>query len=59
MSEATELICFKCKHFNQDIGGCAAFDDIPYEIGLTNMHSEPLPNQGNSIVFEPIEEPTK
>jgi hypothetical protein len=56
--EATELICFKCKHFRAIAGGCKAFgDDIPDEITSgENDHSKPLSFQENDIVFEPIEE---
>jgi len=51
-----DLICFKCKNFNDIIGGCKAFpDDIPNEIlSGENDHSKPLPDQKNDIVFEPI-----
>ena len=51
-----DLICFKCKNFNEIIGGCKAFsDDIPNEIlSGENDHSKPLPDQNNDIVFEPI-----
>jgi hypothetical protein len=60
MSEVKDLICFRCKHFDQLLGGCAAFENIPFEIGQNgNMHSEPLPGQGNNIVFEPIETDAK
>lgn len=50
-------ICLKCKHYNLEKGNCAAFpDQIPDEIYLgDNNHSEPLPDQGNDIVFEPID----
>ena len=56
--EAVDLVCFKCKHWRQFIGGCDAFgDNIPDEITSgENEHSKPLPNQDNEIVFEPIEE---
>jgi hypothetical protein len=56
--EAIDPVCFRCKHWKKFIGGCNAFPDgIPFEItsGL-NEHSEPLPEQDNKIVFEPIEE---
>ncbi len=55
--EAVDLVCFRCKHFNRIEGGCAAFgDDIPEEITSgENVHSEPLPNQKNDIVFTPNE----
>ncbi len=55
--EAINLVCFRCKHFNVYEGGCAAFEeDIPDEITSgENEHTEPLPNQNNTIVFTPIE----
>jgi hypothetical protein len=52
--EPVKLICFNCKHFREFSIGCDAFPDgIPNEIiiGL-NDHSNPLPGQGNDIVFE-------
>jgi hypothetical protein len=51
-----DLICLNCIHYNVKEKNCKAFDEIPYEIyvGL-NEHSEPLPDQDNKIVFEPIE----
>ena len=56
MSEPKDFICFECKHFRQDGGGCNAFPDgIPDEIIDENEHSIPLPDQDNKIVFEPIE----
>lgn len=50
------LICINCKNFDFEKKNCKAFKEIPYEIyvGL-NEHSEPLPEQENDIVFEPIE----
>jgi hypothetical protein len=55
--EYQNVICFKCKHFDDLLGGCEAFrDDIPDEIlSGENDHSKPLPDQGNDIVFEPID----
>ena len=52
--EATDLICFRCRHFNRVGGGCAAFPDgIPDEItDGEHPHNRPLPGQGNDIVFE-------
>jgi hypothetical protein len=54
--EAIELICFKCKHFRPIEGGCDAFPEgIPSIITEgENEHSEPLPEQENDIVFQPI-----
>lgn len=54
--EATNLVCFKCKHFRRFEGGCDAFPEgIPDEItGGDNPHNKPLPNQDNDIVFEPV-----
>lgn len=56
--QAVELVCFGCKHFRRFEGGCDAFPDgIPDEITSGfNEHSEPLPNQGNDIVFEQEDE---
>jgi hypothetical protein len=53
----TEPICFKCKNFDINTSTCKAFPtEIPMEIlNGENDHSEPLPNQNNDIVFEPIE----
>lgn len=50
-----EPICFKCKHFDIAKSTCKAFPvEIPDEIlSGENDHSEPLPEQGNDIVFEP------
>ncbi|MGL5793985.1 MAG: cytoplasmic protein [Waterburya sp.] len=50
--------CKYCKHFRFD-GTCAAFlDKIPLDIvsGATK-HIKPLPEQKNSIVYEPAIEP--
>ena len=54
--EATELICFKCKHFDPAKMGCNAFlYGIPEEITSgENKHSKPLRYQENEIVFEKI-----
>lgn len=52
-----DLICINCKNYNIENNNCKAFSiEIPYEIyvGL-NDHSKPLPNQGNDITFEQIE----
>ncbi len=51
-------ICFDCKHFSNEFGlKCQAFPKgIPDEILQgENDHTTPLPDQGNDIVFEPIE----
>jgi len=51
-----ELICINCKHFDNAKFNCKAFKDIPYEIlSGENDHSEPLEDQKNDIVFEPLE----
>lgn len=56
MTDTIDLICFECKHYRGDAGGCDAFPDgIPDVILETNNHDEPLPDQGNDIIFEPIE----
>ena len=47
-----DLICFKCKNWNQFDSGCKAFKEIPYEIIDSNKHDKPLSNQKNDIVFE-------
>jgi hypothetical protein len=56
--DPVKLICFECKHFRPDVGGCDAFpDDIPLEIlSGENDHSKPLKDQQNDIVFERAEE---
>jgi len=53
-------ICMKCKNYlRDDFDGlnCNAFPKgIPDEILFgENDHTTPLPDQGNDIVFEPIE----
>ena len=48
--------CLKCKNYLSDLK-CMAFDKIPETILLDeNDHSEPLPDQGNEIVYESIDE---
>ena len=47
-----DLICFKCKNWNQFDLGCRAFKEIPYEIINSNKHDKPLSEQKNDIVFE-------
>jgi hypothetical protein len=57
--EAIKLICSKCKHFDRFNGGCLAFPEfnIPDEITSgENLHTEPLPEQENNIIFEPIDD---
>lgn len=51
------VICFECKNYVSD-GICKAFPDgIPIEIiNGVNDHSKPLPEQGNDIAFESINE---
>lgn len=50
-------LCNKCKNYFGDLQ-CMAFPErIPDEILLSeNNHSEPLKDQENDIVFEPIVE---
>lgn len=53
-------VCLDCKHLDRDnFAGvtCKAFPKgIPEEIlVMGNKHSKPLPEQGNDIIFEPIE----
>ena len=52
-----EPICFSCKHFDIETSTCTAF---PVQIPETilcgeNDHTSPLPDQGNDIVFEAVE----
>lgn len=55
MTTTLNLICFECKHFNEDGIGCKAFPEgIPDEILQSNEHAKPLADQKNEIVFEPI-----
>lgn len=55
MTDTKDFICFRCKHWNPFAGGCEAFPDgIPDEILLRNKHGEPLPEQGNDLIFEEI-----
>ena len=51
------IVCFNCKNYIKDFK-CAAFPNgIPEEILRgENPHTEPLPNQENNIIFEPINE---
>ena len=53
-----KIACNNCKHHhwaNLDSFSCDAFDNIPKVIlSGDNMHTKPLPGQGNNIVFEPI-----
>jgi hypothetical protein len=53
--EAKELICFRCKHFDELAPGCKAFPDgIPDEItGGENKHQEQLKDQENDLTFTP------
>ncbi len=54
-------VCMFCKNLIEDgiDRGCQAFpkkEGIPMEIWMgKNKHTEPLPNQGNTVVFERIE----
>lgn len=56
--EAVNLVCFNCKHFRLFEQGCDAFPNgIPDVITIgDNKHQKPLPNQGNNIVFEELNE---
>ncbi|NUQ82957.1 MAG: hypothetical protein HUU10_15240 [Bacteroidetes bacterium] len=57
MTFNTELICNKCIH--QRAFACAAFPDgIPDEILTANAHHQPLPGQGNDLVFK-VGEPSE
>lgn len=48
-------LCLLCKNYLGD-SKCKAFEDIIPEIILIgySLHSKPLPEQDNNIVFEPI-----
>lgn len=49
------LICFKCKHFNELKGGCEAFgQDIPEEVIESNKHDKVYPEQVKPLTFEEI-----
>lgn len=53
--QVPNLICYNCVHFREFEGGCDAFPNGIHEIIIeTNEHSEPLEEQENDIVFEPI-----
>jgi hypothetical protein len=54
--DPNNLICFNCKNFTPEKGGCKAFPDgIPNEIIESNVHDKPIEGQENDIIFEPIE----
>lgn len=46
------LICLRCKNFTFFKDGCAAFDEIPETILITNEHNKVLPNQIAPLIFE-------
>ena len=54
-----EIACRTCKHYhrnNSNVFSCNAFFEIPDIILLgENDHTSPLPDQGNDIVFEAVE----
>jgi hypothetical protein len=51
-----KLLCSVCKNYLGNLS-CIAFEKIPQEILVgENDHSEPLPEQENNIIFEPINE---
>lgn len=53
--EANNLICFKCVHFDDINGGCAAFKEIPESITSgENKHAVPLVGQKNKVVFKSV-----
>lgn len=56
MSQERKIGCMACKHINFD-GGCAAFpDEIPiYFADGQEVHTNPISDQGNDIVFEWID----
>lgn len=51
-----DLVCINCKHYNGNLT-CKAFPNGIHEIIISGKddHSQPLPEQDNNIVFEPIE----
>ena len=51
------LICGDCKYFKEKTLTCLAFPKGIPDIIISGEsdHSEPLKNQGNDIVFEPID----
>lgn len=51
-------VCTKCKHFNVEKWNCKAFKEGIPEVILTgeDLHSQPLEEQENNIVFEPLED---
>ena len=53
MSSTKDLICLKCKHFDELSSGCKAFDEIPDEIIRKNKHDKPTKKQKNTLIFEP------
>jgi hypothetical protein len=52
-----KIACNTCDYKRKNVK-CKAFPDrIPNEIlEGKNMHTKPLPNQGNDIVYKPIKE---
>ncbi len=50
------LVCLDCKHYLGYLK-CPAFNDLIPDIIVSGEsdHTEPLPDQGNDIVFEPID----
>lgn len=52
-----KIACNSCKHYhfkNYKAFSCEAFNNIPDEILLgDNMHTKPLKDQGNGIIYEP------
>lgn len=49
-------VCVNCKHFNERRFSCSAFPDgIPFVIKSGESdHREPLEDQENEIIFEPL-----
>jgi hypothetical protein len=50
-----ELICANCKFFDEPLMNCIAFPSGIPEVIISgeNDHSKPLPEQGNSVTFQP------
>lgn len=54
--KVNDFICFNCKHNVPGEPGCKAFPKgIPEEIIVSNKHDKPLKNQGNDLVYTPID----
>ena len=53
MVEQFPMVCDSCAHYLADEHACEAFaDEIPLDPIMAELHDEPLPGQGNNIVYE-------